>query len=115
MEMKQEPEIKMEDEGEDRDDEGQAITTRPGPSDLDQILTASEELWYMHMPSLSSTTDILHIYMPMPSPPQLPSYPHFYNYQRELLTAEEAEQKLNNDPMWHWAGPHYYDGPTSRL
>jgi hypothetical protein len=30
------------------------------------------------------------------------------------LTAEEVEQELNDNPMCHWAGPHYYDGPTTR-
>jgi hypothetical protein len=68
-EVKQELGIKVEDESEDRDDKGQVITVRPGPSDLDRILTASEELWYMHMPSLSSDDDILHIHTPMPTPP----------------------------------------------
>src|SRR5580658_2755185 len=49
-EVKHEPGIKVEDEGEDRDDEGPAIMARPGPSDPDRILTASDELWYTHMP-----------------------------------------------------------------
>jgi hypothetical protein len=54
----------------------------------------------------------------MPTPPRLPEYPHFYDYQGELLTAEEAEQELNNDPMWHWPGywasPQYNIGLTAR-
>jgi hypothetical protein len=66
------------------------------------------------MPSLPPDDKILHVYTPMPTPPQSPEYPHFYNYQGEPLTAEEAEQELNNNPMWHWAGPHYYDGLTAR-
>jgi hypothetical protein len=31
--VKREPGIKVKDEGEDRDDEGQAIMAQPGPSD----------------------------------------------------------------------------------
>jgi hypothetical protein len=27
---------------------------------------------------------------------------------------EEAEQELDNNPMWHWAGSHYYDRSTAR-
>jgi hypothetical protein len=100
-EVKQELEIKVEDEGENRDDEGQATMAQPGPSDPDQILTGSEELWYMHMPSLPPDNNILHVYTPMPTPPQSLEYPHFYDYQGEPLTAKEAEQELNNDPMWH--------------
>jgi hypothetical protein len=91
MEMKCEPGIKVEDEGEDRNDEGPAIMAQPGPSDLDWILMASNKLWYTHMPSLSPNDDILNVYTLMPTPPQSPEYPHFYNYQGELLTAEEAE------------------------
>jgi hypothetical protein len=63
------------------------------------------------MPSLPPDDNILQVHTPMPTPPQSPEYPHFYDYQGELLTAEEAEQELNNDPMWHWPGywasPHY--------
>jgi hypothetical protein len=59
MEVKCEPGIKVEDEGEDKDDEGQVIMVRPGPSDPDWILTASDELWYTHMPSLPPDDDIL--------------------------------------------------------
>jgi hypothetical protein len=113
-EVKQEPGIKVEDEGEDKDNKGQAITAWPGPSDLDWILTASKELWYTHMPSLPPDDDILYVHTPMPTPPRSPEYPHFYDYQGELLTAEEAEQELDDDPMWHWARPHYYDGLTAR-
>jgi hypothetical protein len=117
-EVKREPGIKVEDEGEDRDDKGPAITVRPGPSDPDRILTASDELWYTHMPSLSPNDDILNVHTPMPTPPRSPEYPHFYDYQEEPLTAEEAEQELDNDPMWHWPGywasPHYNVGPTAR-
>jgi hypothetical protein len=88
--VKQELGIKVEDEGEDKDDEGQVITAQPGPSDPDQTLMASEELWYTHMPSLPPNDDILHVHTPMPTPPQSPEYPHFYDYQGEPLTTEEA-------------------------
>jgi hypothetical protein len=27
---------------------------------------------------------------------------------------EEVEQELDNNPMWHWAGSHYYDRLTAR-
>src|SRR5580658_4802848 len=70
------------------------------------------------MPSLPPDDNILQVHTPMPTPPQSPEYPHFYDYQGELLTAEEAEQELNNDPMWHWPGywasPHYNVEPNVR-
>jgi hypothetical protein len=67
-EVKHEPGIKVEDEGEDRDDERPAIMAWPGASDPDRILTASDKLWYTHMPSLSPNNDILNVHTPMPTP-----------------------------------------------
>jgi hypothetical protein len=119
--MKWELGVEEEHKGENRDEEHMVndeeckVMTRPGPSDPDQILTMSKEQWYTYIPSLSPTTDLSHAYTPIPTPLWSPLYLYFCDYQGEPLTEEEADQELNNDPMWHWGGPLYFDGPVLRI